>query len=210
MTYIELHFPVTAGLLPSDQGYPLFAAISRIVPEVHGSDWFGMETLPGIARGDGITQLGLRSHLKVRVPQDRVPSILKLAGQRLYVRSHSLRLGPPRVLLLNPAPCLYSRVVTIKGYLDPQQFSEALSRKLDALAIPIISKPEIGQRRAFRIGNHTIVGFSVLLSDLSEDSSLKLQENGIGGRRHVGAGFFVPVISQGATDGINASLGQVI
>jgi CRISPR-associated endonuclease/helicase Cas3 len=210
MNYLELHFPVTAGSLPSDQGYFLFAAISRIIPEVHGSDWFAMETLPGIARGDGITQLGSRSHLKVRIPQDRVTVILKLAGQRLDVHGHSLRLGPPRLLLLNPAPCLYSRVVTIKGYLDPKQFSEALLRKLDAMGIPIVSRPEIGQRRAFRVGNHTIVGFSVLLSELSEDSSLKLQKHGIGGRRHVGAGFFVPVVARGATDGITASLGQVI
>ncbi|MGH9937973.1 MAG: type I-MYXAN CRISPR-associated protein Cas6/Cmx6, partial [Blastocatellia bacterium] len=115
MTYVELQFPFTGTTLPSDHGYGLYGAISRIVPEAHSADWLAIETIPGAARGDGVTQLDQQASLKIRIPQDRVPLILKLAGKRLEVDGHAIRLGAPRIFLLKPWPQLYARIVTIKG-----------------------------------------------------------------------------------------------
>jgi CRISPR/Cas system CSM-associated protein Csm4 (group 5 of RAMP superfamily) len=38
-----------------------------------------------------------------------------------------------------------------------------------------------------------IVGFEVTAVDVDATGSLRLQEHGIGGRRHMGCGVFVPV-----------------
>jgi CRISPR-associated protein Cas6 len=57
----------------------------------------------------------------------------------------------------------------------------------------IRGEPEIGLRRAFRVGNHTIVGFGLSIHDLSDEGSIVLQERGLGGRRHHGCGFFNPI-----------------
>jgi len=80
MTYVELQFPFTGKTLPSDHGYGLYGAISRTIPEAHSADWLAIETIPGAARGDGVTQLDPQARLKIRIPQDRVPLMLKLAG----------------------------------------------------------------------------------------------------------------------------------
>lgn len=191
MIYLELRFPFTGNSLPSDQGYALFSAISRVIPEVHESTWFALETLPGTARGNGTTQLDSCSRLKLRAPQDRVPLLLKLAGKRLDVRGHAIRLGPPQIYLLRPSPDLYSRCVTIKKFMEPEPFLDAVRRKLDELEVK--GQPEVGTRRAFRVGNHTIVGFGLTLRDLSDEASLLVQERGIGGRRHMGCGIFNPI-----------------
>jgi CRISPR-associated protein Cas6 len=188
MTYIELQFPFTGTTLPSDHGYGLYGAISRIIPEAHSADWLAIETIPGLARGDGVTQLDQQAKLKIRMPYDRVPLTLKLAGKRLEVDGHAIRLGAPQIHLLKPSTTLYARIVTIKGFTDKEPFLDAVHRQLDELGV----KGELipGERRVVRVGNHTIVGFSLTIHKLSDQGSLIMQERGIGGRRRMGCGFF--------------------
>jgi CRISPR-associated protein Cas6 len=190
MVYLELRFPVIGNALPSDHGYAIFSAISKILPEAHEADWLALETIPGQARGDGATQLNSRARLRMRLPQEHLPLILKLAGKRLTIGVCALRLGIPRVNLLRPSETLYARCVTIKGFTDPEPFSKAVARKLDELGVS--GNPEVGPRRVVRVGNHTIVGFGLMIRGLDEQSSILLQERGIGGRRHFGCGYFIP------------------
>jgi CRISPR-associated endonuclease/helicase Cas3 len=169
----------------------MFASISRLIPEAHGADWLAVETVPGTARGDGITDIGKDATLRLRLPQDRVPLMLKLVGKRLEVSGHAIRLGIPQIVPLKPSPQLYARVVTIKGFIEPESFLDAVCRKLDEIGIK--GEPVVGPRRVVRVGNHTIVGFALAIHELSDEGSLLLQECGLGGRRRMGCGFFVPI-----------------
>jgi len=193
MITVELHFPFTGATLPSDQGYALYSAISRLIPEAHEADWLSLETIPGTARGDGVTQLDSEASLKIRLPQDRVPLMLKLAGKRLELNGHAIRLGAPQIFLLKPWPQLYARIVTIKGFTEPEPFLDAVCRKLDELGVT--GEPTVGPRRVVRVGNHTIVGFALAVHDLTDEGSILLQERGIGGRRRMGCGIFSPIVA---------------
>jgi CRISPR-associated protein Cas6 len=193
MVYVELRFPVIGTALPSDHGYAMFGAISKVIPEIHSSDWLAVETVQGAANGNGITQLNDRAKLRMRAPQDRIPLILKLAGKRLTVGDKTIRLGIPQIILLKPSTSLYARCVTIKNHTEPESFLTAVAVKLDELGIA--GEPELGNRRAFKVGNHTIVGYTLSIHDLTEESSIVLQERGLGGRRHMGCGFFVAIPS---------------
>lgn len=191
MVHVELRFPFTGSTLPSDHGYALYGAISRIIPEAHEADWLAIETLPGAARGDGITQLDPNAGLKIRLSQDRVPLLLKLAGKRLELDGHSIRLGAPQISLLQPSPAVYARIVTIKGFTEPEPFLGAVCRKLDELGVK--GEPVVGPRRVLKVGTHKIIGFGLTIHELSDEGSLHLQERGIGGRRRMGCGFFSPI-----------------
>jgi CRISPR-associated endonuclease/helicase Cas3 len=191
MVFVELKFPVTGTTVPSDHGYGLYGAISRITPESHTADWLQIETLPGVARGDGVTQLDQQAKLKIRLPQDRVPLMLKLAGKRLEIDGHSIRLGAPQIYLLKPAIALYARIVTIKGFTEPEPFLDAVCRKLDEMGVK--GEPVVGPRRVVKVGNHTVVGFALVVHELSDEGSIILQEQGMGGRRRMGCGFFTPI-----------------
>ena len=191
MAYVELRFPVLGTALSSDHGYALFSAISRLIPEAHGADWLAVETVPGTARGDGAIHLNGRARLKMRLPQDRLTLMMKLAGRRLDVDGNRIRLGVPQIFLLKPSADLYARCVTIKKFMEPEPFLDAVARKLDEMGIK--GEMELVNRRAFRVGDYTIVGFGLSLHDLSDEGSLILQERGLGGRRHIGCGIFNPI-----------------
>ncbi len=191
MIHVELKFPVTGKTVPTDHGYALYGALSRLVPEIHEADWLAVETLPGTARGDGVTQLDPHAALRIRLPQDHVAQLLPLAGKPLELDGHRLRLGAPQIYLLRPAPQLYARLVTIKGFTEPDTFLSAVCRKLDELGMR--GETTVGPRRVLRVGPHTVVGFALSIHDLSDEASLLLQERGLGGRRKMGGGFFHPV-----------------
>jgi len=203
--FVDLSFSLTGKTLPLDHGYGLYAALSRFLPHLHEHKAVGVHPIRGDAAGNGLLRVAVRSQLQVRIPIDLIGEFLPLAGKVLDLDGHPLRLGVPRVLALRPAATLAARLVTIKGFTEPGGFLEAVRRQLDAMGVSRQAAIEIppvpagrthaGEplRRVLRIKNRTVVGFAVRVLRLAAEESVMLQERGLGGRRHMGCGIFVPI-----------------
>ncbi len=202
MPFMDLAFPIVGTSLPLDHGYALYAAISRLLgADSHGRNSIGIFPVAGIRAEPGQLKLDETSRLRIRTPGERLPLLLKLSGKPLDVDGHRLRIGTPQVYALTPAASLVARLVTIKGFRDPEPFLAAASRKLQEggiagkPAIPLRrSGPRQGEpiRRVLRIKDKRVVGFSLVVTELTPEESITLQETGLGGRRHMGCGLFVP------------------
>ncbi len=190
MPHIDLAFRLNGSTVPVDHGYALYAALSRVVPEIHEAKALGVQPIRGMYNGNGKLQLMDFSRLILRLPDDRIRSYLKLAGKRLDVDEHPLSVGVPEVRMLLPAARLRARLVTIKGFLEEADFLEAVQRKLQSL--DVTCEATLGQRRTFRVKDKQVVGFELFVTQLTAEESLTLQENGLGGRRRMGCGVFVP------------------
>ena len=203
---VTVHFPVQGRQLPADHGYALYSAITRQLPDLHGAAWLGIELLSGIPWREGIIVLPTRgAHLRLRIPADHYGYVLPLAGSRLDISGHPIRLGIPSARPLMPAASLYARVVTIKKFTEPEPFLEAARRQLDALGITATLELPLDEqgrfrRRILKIKDKAIVGFSIAAHNLSDDDSLLLQSVGIGGRRVMGCGLFNPIIKKTALE----------
>jgi CRISPR-associated endonuclease/helicase Cas3 len=209
VTTIDLLFPVVGTRLPVDHGYALYGAISRLLPALHdGSLRFGMAPVTGPHVGNGLLQVdSTQSRLRLRLSATDIPQVLPLAGKGLDVMGHRIRLGVPQIRSLQPVPSLIARTVAIKKATAPDTFLDSAQRQLDELGIGgRLRVPErLGKaghrepaRRVLRIKDVRIVGYSLLVEDLSESDSLKLQAEGLGGRRHLGCGLFVAAREGGA------------
>jgi CRISPR-associated protein Cas6 len=130
------------------------------------------------------------SRLTLRAPATFIPELLVLSGKVLEIEEHKLVVGVPTMYPLRPAAFLYSRLVSIKGFMDEAGFGAAAQRQLDALGIK--GKLRVGPRRTTRIKDKEVVGYAVAVSELDADESILLQEQGIGGRRRFGCGVFAP------------------
>ena len=190
MPTIDLAFKLMGTRMPVDHGYALYAAISRVVPEIHDAKDIGVHPVRGRFDGNECLLLSPASRLIVRTQDDRIREFLKLAGKMIEVDGHRSRVGVPEVRALRPAAALYARLVTIKGFMEPEQFLDAARRQLEAMGAT--AKLELGERRTFRVKDKQVVGFEMLAMELEAEDSLKLQEIGIGGRRRMGCGVFVP------------------
>ena len=190
MPCVDLAFRLNGNTVPVDHGYALYAALSRLVPEVHDAKEVGVQPIRGVYGGDGTLHLAAFSRLILRLPDDQIRPYLKLAGKKLEVDGHPLRVGVPEVRALRPAASLRARLVTIKGFMEEGPFLEAAKRQLQSLGVA--GEVLLGERRTFRVKEKQVVGFEVAVTGLTAEESLTLQEQGLGGRRRMGCGVFVP------------------
>jgi CRISPR-associated protein Cas6 len=214
---IDLAFALVGSApLPADHGYHLYSAISRALPAVHEPNGIAIHPIRGRIIGDRQMQLCDWSKLTIRISAERIAELLPLAGKQLNLAGRPVRVGVPQVHALTHATALRSRLVTIKVSGDrddprpPDEttFLTAARRQLDTLGIspeaqltiPTREDPRTKEvrplRRTLRIKDKEVVGYELLLEALSPDESLLLQSHGLGGRRHMGCGIFVPVEAQ--------------
>jgi len=201
---VDVSFPITTRHpIPADHAYLLYSAVSRVLPELHGGNGFGIHPIRGQQIGGRTLRLCDFSRLTIRTPADRIGELLPLAGKQLKMLDRSLRVGVPQVRPLIPATALRSRLVVIKvAHIDAKGLTEdiftaAARKKLDALGVSrevrivIPRRDDRPIRRTLRIKDKQIVGYEVLLEGLTAEESLNVQEAGLGGRRHMGCGIFV-------------------
>jgi len=194
---VDMCFPVRGHGFPAEHGYGLLSALAQWVPSIHQNLHIGILTVPGIGDKQGKILLTPRSHLRIRLPMEAISGVYRLAGKRLRVGSHEVHLGIPEIFTLKPCATLKARIVTIKGYLEAENLEQAAQKQLEQLGIPgevkVLRDPE-GKplRKTLKIKRHTIVGFTTSVQGLSDDDSIRLQQVGLGGRRRMGCGFFLP------------------
>jgi len=207
---VDVQFRLVGTEIPADHGYSLLSALARMLPALHGDDEVGVHPIGGRLVGNRRLALTERSQLTIRIDADRISEVLPLAGKSLVIDNTPIRVGTPQTRALVPAPRLYSRLVVIKGFLEPGAFLDAARRQLEVLAIhgepqlvpqPAVAAANAGKpsgsrspyvRRTVRIHDREVVGFALRVQDLTAEESLHLQEHGLGGRRRFGCGIFVP------------------
>ena len=202
---INLSFPVTGTELPADHNYRLYASICKKFPSLHALESLAINTIPGISDKQGKIQITRQSRLLLRLPVEEIVKVYPLAGETLDVGGYQIKLGNPELQTLKPVDSLKARLVTIKGYSETAEFLGAAYRQLQALGINanigipanIQGEPKrltLKINKAEQKRSYTIIGFSVVVSALSSEDSIKLQIHGLGGKRRLGCGVFCPAI----------------
>jgi CRISPR-associated protein Cas6 len=200
---IDLVFPVLGQSLATDHHYPLYSAVSRRLPWAHEpASRLAVCPLTGEYIGQGRIRLDpARSRLRLRLPAVDIPQVLPLAGQCLEVMGQRLRLGTPHVEALQPVGDLIAHTVTIKHATDPDRFRESARRQLDErgiggrIELPSIPHgPRRGEprRQVLRVKDAVLIAYALRVCELTPEESLRLQEVGLGGKRRMGGGFFLP------------------
>lgn len=208
MSCVDLIFALRGNEIPRDHGYFLYSAVSRIVPEVHEAGGIGIFPIRGASTGNGTLMLNDRSHLRIRLAAEKIPNLLPLAGKPLDLDGRRLRLGVPHIAALVPAAALSSPLVLIKlahangpNKITPEGFLAAAAKKLAAMEIkaePGLQLIRTGaragepRRRVLRVKEQTHVGYAMVVQGLTAEESILLQEQGLGGRKLMGCGLFLP------------------
>ena len=198
--HVDLAFRLQgAEPIPADHGYVLYAAMSHLIPEVHQENGIGIHPIRRRPIGGRKLMLMPWSTLTIRVQDDQIGSLLKLAGKPLHLDSATVQVGVPEVRAHLAINVHTDRLVVIKvahagaGELTPANFTVAARKKMNDLGIGVDATMNVGKRRSLGMKQREIVGYEVFVEGLTAAESIALQEGGLGGKHHMGCGVFVAV-----------------
>jgi CRISPR-associated protein Cas6 len=186
---VDLAFELAGGTLANDHSAALLAALERALPWLAADGETAVFPVRAARLAGGRLALNRRSRLMLRLPRARVSAALALCGARLDVDGDAVVPGRALARALIAHPTLYARRVST-GDEDELAFVRAAGRELAGLAVR--GDFICGQRSGGRGPVGELVGFSVMLTGLRPDDSLRVQVAGLGGHRKLGWGIFVP------------------
>jgi CRISPR-associated protein Cas6 len=188
---VDLCFSITGKTVSVDHGFDLYSAVSNIVPEFHEADDVGIKLIRGRYIGEGLLDIHPNSWLIVRLKTTDTHTYINLAGKTLNLKGHNIQVGVPKTRSIEASSFLYAHLVTTRNGQDQPRFEKEISRQMAELKVK--AKYTIGERKTFTIHDKKVVGYSMTLEELTDENSILIQENGLGGRRKMGCGFFEPV-----------------
>jgi len=190
---VDVCFPIVQGRsLEVDHGHALYLALAARCAGLARIPGLGIHTVRGsLGTQKGELLLAGESEVRLRVPAGSAALLKDLAGSELDVAGRAIRLGEPHSHALGPLPALWARTVTMH-FRDlsvgaaQAQLAFRIAREFPWACFRIL------RPRTIRFEGRQLLGFEVAARNLGPEASLLLQIQGLGGRRALGCGLFVP------------------
>jgi CRISPR-associated protein Cas6 len=186
---VDVAFALEGRSLPRDHARALAEALAAHLPWLAGHPTAGVHPVKLVPGSEPVAWLSQRARLLLRVPQSCEAALASLAGHTLAVGDSPLRLGRPKSRPLLPHGTLYSYFVAAESD-DEAAFMRGVDAELAALGVDC--HKVCGKRQERGIAPTTLLGFSLMLHQLSAADSLTVQRLGLGPHRGLGCGLFVP------------------
>ncbi len=199
-TVVDAVFSISCHTLPVDHAYALSQAIQRALPWFADDADAGLHLVHGAESGNGwlrpdapqaLLHLSRRTKLALRIPKRRITDAGALLNQTLDVDGHALRVDRIALRLLSRITTLFSRHVVITAGDNEARFLNAAVEELGALGIRP-KKMLCGLTTPIATPTYMLQTCSLLLTGLSLEESVLLQQQGLGRERKLGCGLFLP------------------
>lgn len=191
---IDVVFPVSKPMMviPVDHGYELFSTVSRHLPELHDRNDIFMCRFNGpmsLQRSLVVS----RGRLRLRIETDMFQLVNNsLNGKRISIAGQSFVLGAPHIYMIEPHPNLFFPFLLIRFTNKENDLRSAYRREiqhqLDDAGISGASFELLGSS-TLEIKRRTLIGFNVVVRGLTDEESLTLQYQGLGGKHSMGCGI---------------------
>lgn len=188
MDMVDVAFSLRGGTIPADHGWHLFRLLAERLDWLADEPDAGVHPIRGSRAVAGEIHLGARARLMLRLPHKRAQQSFALSGARFDL-GNEVEVGSARLRPLFAHGTLYSQFVTT-GTPDEARFQCDVSAELERAGIGC--KIICGRMRRAQTQDAEIVGFSLMLHELSPEHSLSMQAAGLGAERKLGCGIFVP------------------
>ena len=196
---VDLSFKVNCKQLPTMHAWELSQALYEILPWLSEEPEAGIHQIHGAAAGNGwerpadgeLIHLSKRARMNLRVPRSRVEGAMALIGKKVDIAGYELEIGAVIEKPLNPLGTLFSRYVVVPDGMDENGFTQWVVDELAKRDINL-RKMLCGMSHAVKLQGESIDTRSLMVADLDKQTSIALQEQGIGEHRNLGCGIFMP------------------
>ena len=197
---VDLVFQIECRALPVDHAWALSQAVCAALPWLALEPNAGVHSIHVAESGNGwkrpenagdLLCLSRRTKLVLRTPQQRVDAAHALVGRQLDVAGHELRVEKASLRPLSALTTIFSRYVVSADGLDETAFLQRTLLDLDALGVRP-KKMLCGLEKVIVTPEQPLHTRSLMLAGLTQRESVTLQQRGLGPRRLLGCGLFIP------------------
>lgn len=196
---VDLSFKISCKQLPTMHAWELSQAMYEILPWLVDEPEVGIHQIHGATSGNGwerppdteLMHLSKRTRMNMRVPRTRLEEVMVLVGKTIDIAGYQVEIGKPGEKMLNPLGTLFSRYVVVPEGLDEDGFMQWVVDELAERDIKL-RKMLCGITHTIHTPEKSLETRSLMMADLDKETSVALQEQGIGEHRHLGCGIFMP------------------
>jgi len=197
---VDIVYQIDCRALPVDHAWALSQAVGTVLPWLEGEPSAGVHPIHVADSGNGwmrpenagdLLCLSRRTKLVLRVPRGRIDAAHELVGRQLDVAGHALRVDKASLRPLSTITTIFSRYVVSADGLDENAFLQAAMREMTAFGVHP-KKMLCGIEKVIATPDQPVHTRSLMITELSKQESVILQQRGLGPLRHLGCGLFIP------------------
>lgn len=195
---VDLIYKINCKQIPTMHAFELADALYAALPWLKDEPTVGIHQIHGATSGNGwerppdgeLIHLSKRSKMSLRVPKHRIDDAMKLTGHVLDVAGCAVEVGPAITKMMHALPTIFSRYVVVPEGMDETRFIQWVADELAKRDIRL-HKLLCGISHRLKLPEGEYETRSVMIADLDQETSVKLQEEGLGPFRHYGCGIFM-------------------
>lgn len=198
---IDLSYAVKCKCLPLEHMQELYESLSEVLPQIKDDKFAGIHPINGSESGNGwerssdpmaLIYLSRRQKMSIRISKDYLQNAENLVGQTINVAGYDIELGKTSIKKLSDLPTTFCRSIMLDSRMDEDDFLQWAFNELQALDITV-NKMMAGKERVVQIpkGGERITR-SLMVAELKQAESVRLQQHGLGEGRKLGCGIFLP------------------
>lgn len=198
---VDLAFSIDCRALPVDHSYALASEIERHLPWLVSEERCALHLIHGAESGNGwerpensddVIYLSRRTKLIFRLPKERIEAAQELTGKELIIDEYVIKVGKADIRKLADTTALYSRHLETSEEESEEKFIDRAVAELHAMGLEF-KKILAGKAHTHRDSdNRASLTRSLFIADLGRMDSVRLQEQGLGSKQHMGFGVFMP------------------
>ncbi len=198
---VDLSFAIKCKSLPVDHAWALSEEILKHLPWMENHEVAGIhqihvaESNNGWLRPDDEDALlypSRRTRMSLRLPIEKVPDAEKLTGLVLDISGHPLEIKSSSKKVFSNSGVIFSRYVLSDSEEDENSFLSRMAAEIKNKTGHKVKKMLCGKSHTIKTPEKILHTKHLMIADLDNDTSIKIQQLGLGTGRHLGCGIFLP------------------
>ena len=198
---IDLSFAIRCKQLPIDHAWDLYTAIRTHLTWFDAEPLAGLHTIHVAESGNGwlrpednagVLIPSKRTRMELRLPKARIEDAKQLIGQTLTLGRYELTVGEAKEKPFTNSAVLFARYIVSAEEESEEQFLQRMATEIKQSTQFKIKKMLCGRSHHLYTPEGQQFTRHLMLADLDNDTSIQLQQLGLGRGRKYGCGLFLP------------------
>jgi len=200
---IDLVFSIKCKTLPVSHAWALSSEILKHLPWITEHEGSGVHQIHVAESNNGwmrpeedevgaLLYPSRRTKMTLRIPLDKLNETEKLKDTILDIDGHPLTVGSSKKKSFTNSSVISSRYVLSRTDEREDEFLQRLAKEIEQKTNFKVKKMLCGKSHNIKTPDGILKTRLLMIADLDSDTSIKIQQYGLGKMRELGCGLFLP------------------